>query len=403
MTQLNKIKQLIEQNNFSEAEKKIKKFLLYSPENSEWLIILAGLYRSAGRSNEAKKTYSRILEINNTDTIALRLLIDFLDENELNDYTKKINTLISKGLSDEKRIDLYFSLAILNERMEKYRIASEYFIKANNLKRKINPYNFDHLNTHFQNLKSVFKKLSFNKSDFQNQKKIIFIIGLPRSGTSLVESILGSNKNIYSAGEIPNLKKIIRENFITENILDFTKIKDKIDSKSKNIYDQYINHNNLKNITKNIITDKNTENFKFLGIINTFFTNSKIINCVRDPFENFCSLYKINFNSSALNWTNSKKEIFMYHKNYFELINLWKSKNIKNIIDIKFEELLSNSNDTINRIVDFCELEKNHDYINFHNSNSLLIKTASANQARKPIQKKNILKYQKFKDYFDFN
>ena len=60
MTQLNKIKQLIEQNNFSEAEKKIKKFLLYSPENSEWLIILAGLYRSAGRSNEAKKTYSRI-------------------------------------------------------------------------------------------------------------------------------------------------------------------------------------------------------------------------------------------------------------------------------------------------------------------------------------------------------
>ena len=403
MTQLNKIKQLIEQNNFSEAEKKLNKFLLYNPENTEWLLILAGLYRAAGRSNEAKKTYSRILEINNTDTIALRLLIDFLDENELKDYTKKIDLLISKGLSDEKKIDLYFSLAILNERLEKYRIASEYFIKANNLKRKINPYNFDHLNKHFQNLKSVFKKLSFNKSDSQNQKKIIFIIGLPRSGTSLVESILGSNKNIYSAGEIPNLKKIIRENFITEGALDFTKIRDKINSKSTTVYDQYINYNNLKNITENIITDKNTENFKFLGIINTFFSNSKIINCVRDPFENFCSLYKINFNSSGLNWTNSKKEIFMYHKNYFELINLWKSKNIKNIIDIKFEELLSNSNDTIKRIVDFCELERDHDYINFHNSNSLLIKTASANQAREPIQKKNILKYQKFKDYFDFN
>ena len=156
MTQLNKIKQLIEQNNFSEAEKKIKKSLLYSPENPEWLLILAGLYRASGRSKEAKKTYSRILEINNTDTIALRLLIDFLDENELKDYTKKIDLLISKGLSDEKKIDLYFSLAILNERLEKYRIASEYFIKANNLKRKINPYNFDHLNKHFQNLKSVY-------------------------------------------------------------------------------------------------------------------------------------------------------------------------------------------------------------------------------------------------------
>ena len=83
------------------------------------------------------------------------------------------------------------------------------------------------------------------------------------------------------------------------------------------MYDNYINDINLKNIKKDIITDKNTENFKFLGIIKTFFTNSKIINCVRDPFENFCSLYKTNFNSSGLNWTNSQKEIFMYHKNYF--------------------------------------------------------------------------------------
>ena len=59
---------------------------------------------------------------------------------------------------------------------------------------------------------------------------------------------------------------------------------------------------------------------EFLGIINIFFANSKIIHCVRDPFENFCSLYKINFNSTNLNWTNSEKEIFMYYKNYFELI-----------------------------------------------------------------------------------
>ena len=93
----------------------------------------------------------------------------------------------------------------------------------------------------------------------------------------------------------------------------------------------------------------------------------------------------------------------MYHKNYFELIDFWKSKNINNIMDLKFEELLSDSVNTINKLIDFCDLDRNYDYINFHNSNSLIIKTASANQARKPIQKANIYKYKHFKDYFDFN
>ena len=399
MTELDKIKQLLSLNKFLEAKKLLQKLILNDPQNFEQLMLLAGLYRSIGKFNEAKETYLRIIELDNTHTVALRLLIDFLYENELSDFKKKLETLISKEISDQKRVDLYFSLGILNEKLQKYKTSSEYFKKANNLKRKIKPFNFDNLDKHFQNLKDVFTKLSFDKINSPNQKKIIFIIGLPRSGTSLVESILGSNKNIYSAGEIPNLKKIIRENFITGGLLDF----EKINNKNNSIYDQYINDINLKNIKEKIITDKNTENFKFLGIINTFFSNSKIIHCVRDPFENFCSLYKINFNSTGLNWTNSEKEIFMYYKNYFELINLWKSKNINNVIDIKFEELLSDPDNTINRLLDFCDLERNDDYINFHKSNLLLIKTASANQARKPIQKENVFKYQKFRDYFDFN
>lgn len=399
MTELDKIKQLLSLNKFLEAKKLLQKLILNDPQNFEQLMLLAGLYRSIGKFNEAKETYLRIIELDNTHTVALRLLIDFLYENELSDFKKKLETLISKEISDQKRVDLYFSLGILNEKLQKYKTSSEYFKKANNLKRKIKPFNFDNLDKHFQNLKDVFTKLSFDKINSPNQKKIIFIIGLPRSGTSLVESILGSNKNIYSAGEIPNLKKIIRENFITGGLLDF----EKINNKNNSIYDQYINDINLKNIKEKIITDKNTENFKFLGIINTFFSNSKIIHCIRDPFENFCSLYKINFNSTGLNWTNSEKEIFMYYKNYFELINLWKSKNINNVIDIKFEELLSDPDNTINRLLDFCDLERNDDYINFHKSNLLLIKTASANQARKPIQKENVFKYQKFRNYFDFN
>ena len=373
------------------------------PKYIDQLLHLAGSYRASGKFDSAKKTYQKIIEIDTTNTLALRLIIDYLDTNELIKHEERLNALELRNIKDEKKIDLFFALGILYENLKKFKTSAKYFDKANDLKRKIYPYNFDLLNNHFDDLEKTFSQIAFKRIGFDNQKKIIFVIGLPRSGTSLIEAILSSNKNIYPGGEIPNLKKIIRENFVINGSLDFNKISEAINKKDEKIYELYVSNNNLKNVKENIIIDKNTENFKFIGLINTFFKNSKIINCVRDPFENFCSLYKINFNSSELNWTNSKSQIVNYHKHYFKLINFWKSKNVDNILDIYFEELLLNTDYTINKLLDFCDLEKDYDYKNFYKSESLIIKTASANQARKSIQKENVFKYEKFKNYFDFN
>ena len=81
MTELDKIKQLLQFNKFLEAEKLLQKLILNTPHNLEQLMLLAGLYRSIGKFNEAKKTYHRIIELDNAYTVAYRLLIDFLDEN----------------------------------------------------------------------------------------------------------------------------------------------------------------------------------------------------------------------------------------------------------------------------------------------------------------------------------
>jgi len=399
----NKINQLIELNNFVELQKYLEGMLLKDPNNQELLLYLANCFRSTGKFYDAKKTYEKIIELDNTNTAVMRVLIDFLDESELKKFQEKINQIELDKISNPIKIDLYFSLGILNEKIKNYEISAKYFAKANNLKRKINPFNFVELENHFINLMHVFENLSFDKINFKDQKKIIFIIGLPRSGTSLLEAILGANKNIYSAGEIPNLKKVIRDKFVTGGSLNNNKIIESIKTQDSEIYTKYVNDSNLINVKKHIITDKNTENFKFLGLINIFFKNAKIINISRDPFENFCALYKINFNSATLNWTNSRDEIVKYYKNYLKFINLWKRKNIDNMIDINFEKLLLKPKETIDTIVDFCELEKNFDYMNFYKLNSAQIKTASAYQARQSIQKKNVFKYKNFKNYLNFN
>ena len=139
MTELNKIKQLLHLNKFLKAEKLLKKSISNTPQNFEKLMLLAGIYRSTGKFNDAKETYLRIIELDSTYMVAYRLLIDFLDENELSDFEKKLVTLVSKEIPDEKLVDLYFSLGILNEKLRKYKVSFDYFNKANNLKRKIKP------------------------------------------------------------------------------------------------------------------------------------------------------------------------------------------------------------------------------------------------------------------------
>ena len=402
MSNLEKINYLISQKNFSEVELIVTKLLLNDSSNQELLLLLGGCFRSLGKIDKAKEIYFNIIKIDPTNTVSQRLIIDYLSTDELIQHRENLLKLSKLNLADFKRVELFFGLGIVNERLADYKNSSDYFTQANDLKRKLNPFNFNILESHFKDLLNVYGEISFDSNNLTNQKKIIFIVGLPRSGTSLVEAILGANNEIYNAGEIPNLKKIIRDEFIINGNLDIKKIFKAKKTQDDKIYNKYVNLESLESTVEKIITDKNTENFKFLGLINIFFNNAKIINCIRDPFENYCSLYKTNFNSKALNWTNSKKEIKLYANYYFELIKFWKSKKLTNILDLNFEELLANPDETINKLINFCELEDKYKYKNFYKSKVSPIKTASANQVRGPIKKENIHKYKKFKNYFDF-
>ena len=88
---------------------------------------------------------------------------------------------------------------------------------------------------------------------------------------------------------------------------------------------------------------------------------------------------------------------------YFNLIKIIKTKLGNQVFDINYEDLITNSNKTIRDLINFCELEYSEIYENFHLYNLSPVKTASSNQIRKPIQKNSLSKYNKFKEYFDFN
>ena len=157
MINFEKINQLIQQNKFLDAQKLIKNLLNSDERNQDLLLLLAGIYRSLGKFDKARETYFKITQIDETNTTAHRLLIDYLEKDEIDKYEKKLVEIKSIDISDKKKVELFFSLGILNEKKKNFKISANYFIEANKLKRKLVPFNFINLQSHFENLKIVLK------------------------------------------------------------------------------------------------------------------------------------------------------------------------------------------------------------------------------------------------------
>ena len=138
----------------------------------------------------------------------------------------------------------------------------------------------------------IIKDININKSlNFFSKKKIIFICGMPRSGTTLVEQIIASHKEVYGAGELLFLTNVIHDNFFNGDLIDKQRIVENKNSEKHLINEKYFEQFLLYNLKKQIITDKATLNFKWIVFINIFFTNSKIIHCNRNTIDQWLSIF----------------------------------------------------------------------------------------------------------------
>ena len=143
------------------------------------------------------------------------------------------------------------------------------------------------------------------------------------------------------------------------------------------------------NFCEKNITDKQLENFRWIGLIKLFFPNSKIILCKRNYKASAVSIYKNNFSSGYYNWTNDPGDILNYFKCYNKFINFWKKIFPNELFEIEYEELIKQRDIITKELVSFCELDWDPNCLLYY-KNKAPIKTASAFQARQPIYKSSV-------------
>ena len=357
-----------------------------NPEERYIFSKLSRLFLSIGNSEQAKNYALKILEKNPEDASAYSLLSDLTD---IIDKKKMIsemeNLYLNKNLNDEDVINLSFSLGKVYDNLKKFNEAYLYFSKGNQLKRKYIGYDFKDIDTLTKSIKKIFQNPEIYKVKKSiSNKKLIFICGMPRSGTTLLEQIISSHREVLATGENNYLSYFIKNNYMNKFKLDGKKLYRDIFSSENKIQKYYFDLLNQNKFLSNISTDKSIQNFLWIGFIKIFFPNSKIILTERNSRDISLSIFKINFKNGFMNFAYSQNEIAEFYNNYIDLINFWKNLFQGEIYTVSYEKLIRNPDDQIKDIINFCELTWDENCLN-HHKNKSTIHTASIDQARKPI------------------
>jgi len=271
---------------------------------------------------------------------------------------------------------------------------------GNQLQSKLTPYN-QKLNDEVVNKTiEIFNVNFINKLKSENvndtNRTPIFIVGMPRSGTSLIEQILDSHQSIYGAGELKDLSECLESNVkksSNEKSLNFI-------AKAKKDFFEEVGNDYLNKVwklspTSKYISDKIPGNFFNIGLIYLAFPNAKIIHSMREPmdtcFSNFTKLFK-----DDMRFTYSQENIGNYYKDYHKVMEHWEKVLPSDFIcHMKYENMINDTEKEARRLTSFIGLDWDPNCLKFYD-NKRNVKTASMMQVRKPIYKTSIARWKNF-------
>ncbi len=389
-------------NDFDAAIYLYSKALKINDKNPVIFYSLALAYQGLGKFNLAIENAKKTLLLDPKFTQADLLISQSIKYDSENKHFREMNDKIDNlELNNNQKVNLLFALAKANEDMDLIEEAFKNLSRGNQIKRNLINYNINDEITLFNQIKKIFSNIDKKKilNNFTSKKNLIFILGMPRSGTSLVEQIITSHSNVFGGGELPQLSKIVKDSLMNNNVFSEGKVNTLINDEisATQLRKDYYEYLERFNSDKDFITDKAPLNFRWIGLIKILFPNSKIIHCTRDPKDNCLSLYK-NFFEGGLNFSYNQKELATYYKLYLDLMNFWQDLFPGSIYEAKYEKIINNPESEIKAMVKFCELSWENDCLNFH-KNKTPIKTMSTAQARQPIYKSSLNSYEKFSPF----
>lgn len=301
---------------------------------------------------------------------------------------ERLNRKIA-ALPPPSQCDLHFALGKAYDDLGRCEEAFAHWQAANAIKRKFVGYDEAMFLGILHDLKAAFPAdvLAARRGAGYADETPVFVVGMPRSGTTLVEQILASHPDVYGAGESMHLHRLLGQGMAGQDFpARFCEVPD---AALCRLGTQYVVHMRTAAPAAKRIVDKLTANFMLCGLIHAVLPRARIVHVRRDPRDTCFSCYA-NLFSQNFDYTYDLGELGRYYRAYEELMTHWRHiLPAETFLEVRYEDVVADFETQSRRLVDFCGLQWNDACRDFHKTNRV-VHTLSAAQVRQPLYKTSV-------------
>jgi tetratricopeptide (TPR) repeat protein len=393
-----------DQDHYQEAEAGYRKALEARPHYPEAHNKLGNALKEQGRMEEAAVAFENAIELK-PDFIKAHFSLSAIKTYREDDaHVPLLEGLADRvgGVSDDMRMRYWFTMGKMREDLGRADASFAAYKAGNDLKRKSLHWDDTAEDDVLQRMKAVFSKEFFEKRPKPTHagKAPIFIVGMPRSGTSLLEQILATHPGVYGAGELTEMLKAVTAAMPEANALKFPEaVLDFTPEDFKRVGENYIDAVWKLSPDAERITDKMPSNFYFVGMIYLLLPHAKVIHAMRDPMDSCFSCYSRLFNENNLAFSYDLETLGRYYGRYINLMQHWHAVLPPGtILDMRYEDMVADTETQARRLLEYLDLPWDETCLDFH-KNKRPVKTASAAQVRKPIYKTSLARWEPFREH----
>lgn len=420
-----------------EADVLWEKALAIDPRSIEAQMNLADSYQLAGDIEGAGSNYRRVISDHKHFYIAKYMLANILKSQgkleEARDYYQQVmaqepgytqahftysgihkyrdrsdphfDTMLElqqrDDLKAENRIHLDFGLAKAFEDIGDYSQAFSYLKSGNDLRFEEFDYDIESDRALIESIIQTFsgEAISRLQINAESSNRPIFIVGMPRSGTSLVEKIIASHSDVYGAGELEYMFALGTSRFLGEaNNFEYQPLDTYGQSTFEEVGKTYLEQIELLDSQAGHVTDKMPFNMMMVGLIKIALPNAKIIHCVRDARDTCLSIFRQNFTTGNYRFAYNLKTVAQFHNQYSKLMRHWHESMPGAIYDVSYESLTQNPEQEIRDLLSACDLDFQERCLTFEKTEAV-VKTASAFQVRQPMYTSSVALWEKYEQF----
>ena len=385
-----------DQGQLQQAIAAYKKTLSLKPDYAEAYNNMGAVFQDQGELQEAIAAYKNALVLKPDYAAAHRNLSGLIRYRPNDPQVVAVDEFLRRpDFSDYERCHLHYTYAKMNSDFGELKAAFEHYVAGGALRKKILSYDLEQDKLFFAQIKNTapkLKELSFNEPFEVALQTPIFILGMPRSGTTLVEQIVSSHSQVHGAGELSFLERFgARLSLGAREINSDNLIK---------VRTAYLTE--IKKVSENkpFLTDKMPHNFLYIGLILKALPEAKIIHVKRDPAATCWSNFKHYFTSEGLGYSYDLDDTRSYYKMYQELMEFWDTIYGDRIYHLYYERLTVEQEIETKKLIEHLELPW-EDACLSPQKNKRRVRTASQQQVRKKVYAGSSQNWREFKPYLD--